>query len=564
MKMEEQDSEGHTQGEGSQGVRKDPPVLKAVSVGKVLQRIPEVQVKQEPCEGLLQHWEAQWQEFLKTVESPHSGWGIPQLPEELAPWDDAKAFLASFEQVAEACRWPREAWVARLLPALSGEAKQAFIRLEAKDQEDYGKVKAAILRGDAISREKQRQHFRCFCYKEAEGPRGAYSQLQELCFRWLKVERHSKEQILELLILEQFLTILPTEIQRWVRQWGPETCSQAVALAEDFLQVQQESSRWEQQALTKLEEAPVSSLKAAPPPSGPIERHVQREAEQDEDGSSRLLSYMSASECGEKILESSELVELDGASRRRVTENISQHPELGRAFENRHSSKRQQRSPPRSRISQSVLDVANKTLSESLLGHNEEPCAVTEEGFKEDSGLPRYGRDHNQEAFFQCMECGKSLSHKDQFVRHQRIHALEKPRKCSYCGKSFCQRSNLIFHERSHTEEKPFQCSACGKCFSRNSLLIKHERTHGGEKPYTCSMCGKGFVYSWNLIKHKKKHTGEKPHQCSACGKTFFERSDLIRHERTHTGEKPYKCTVCERSFSQKWLLIKHERTHTV
>uniref|UniRef100_A0A8D2LCG0 SCAN box domain-containing protein n=1 Tax=Varanus komodoensis TaxID=61221 RepID=A0A8D2LCG0_VARKO len=128
-----------------------------------------------------------------------------------------------------------------------GEAERAFHRLEAQDREDYGKVKAAILRGDALSREKQRQHFRHFCYQEAAGPRGAYSQLRERCCRWLKVEKHSKEQILELLVLEQLLTILPLEVQTWVREVGPETCSQAVALAEDFLLRQQEAERQKSQ-----------------------------------------------------------------------------------------------------------------------------------------------------------------------------------------------------------------------------------------------------------------------------------------------------------------------------
>uniref|UniRef100_A0A8D2J551 SCAN box domain-containing protein n=1 Tax=Varanus komodoensis TaxID=61221 RepID=A0A8D2J551_VARKO len=181
------------------------------------------------------------------------------MSEEPVIWDDAKAFLASFEQVAEACRWPKEEWAARLLPALSGEAEQAFHSLDARDKEDYGKVKAAILRGDALSREKVRQHFRRFCYQEAEGPRVAYVRLQELCCRWLKAERHSKEQILEQLILEQLLTILPSPIQSWlvileqfltvlppevqscVRQNDPETCAQAVGLAEDFLQMKQEA-----------------------------------------------------------------------------------------------------------------------------------------------------------------------------------------------------------------------------------------------------------------------------------------------------------------------------------
>ena len=157
------------------------------------------------------------------------------MPEKTSPWEDAKAFLASFEQVAEACRWPPEEWAIRLLPALSGEAEEAFHRMGVRDREDYGKVKAAILRGDALSREKRRQEFRRFCYQEAEGPRGAYGRLREMCRGWLRVENHSKEQILELLILEQLLSVLPPEIQSRVRESSPESCSQAVALAEEFL-----------------------------------------------------------------------------------------------------------------------------------------------------------------------------------------------------------------------------------------------------------------------------------------------------------------------------------------
>ncbi|KAK9405574.1 zinc finger and SCAN domain-containing protein 30-like [Crotalus adamanteus] len=191
-----------------------------------------------------------WQELFITAGSLHSGWGGSQGPEEPTPWDDPKGFLASFEQVAEACRWPRKEWAVRLLPALRGEAEQAFSNLEARDRQDYGKVKAAILHRDALSREKQRQHFRRFRYREAEGPRGVYNRLQALCRQWLKVERHSKEQILELLILEQFLTILPPEVQSWVRERGPACCAQAVALAEDFLWMQRESLRWEQQGVT--------------------------------------------------------------------------------------------------------------------------------------------------------------------------------------------------------------------------------------------------------------------------------------------------------------------------
>lgn len=82
--------------------------------------------------------------------------------------------------------------------------------------------------------ETARQRFRGFCYQEVAGPRVALARLQFLCHQWLQPEAHSKEQILDLLVLEQFLGALPPEIQAWVRGQQPGSPEEAVILVEDL------------------------------------------------------------------------------------------------------------------------------------------------------------------------------------------------------------------------------------------------------------------------------------------------------------------------------------------
>jgi KRAB and SCAN domain-containing zinc finger protein len=86
--------------------------------------------------------------------------------------------------------------------------------------------------GELPNPESSRRLFRRFRYQEAAGPREALHRLWDLCRGWLRLERHTKEQILELLVLEQFLAILPWEIQSWVRAQEPESGEQAVAAVE--------------------------------------------------------------------------------------------------------------------------------------------------------------------------------------------------------------------------------------------------------------------------------------------------------------------------------------------
>ena len=86
-------------------------------------------------------------------------------------------------------------------------------------------------------------HFRQLRYHETSGPQEALSRLRELCRRWLRPEARTKAQILELLVLEQFLSILPGEVRTWVKSQYPRNSEEVVTLVEDLTQILKEEGK---------------------------------------------------------------------------------------------------------------------------------------------------------------------------------------------------------------------------------------------------------------------------------------------------------------------------------
>lgn len=85
-----------------------------------------------------------------------------------------------------------------------------------------------------------RLRFRQFQYRVAGGPHHALGHLWMLLRQWLRPEAHSKEQIMELLVLEQFLGALPSKMRTWVQSQGPRTCKEAATLVEDLIEMSQQ------------------------------------------------------------------------------------------------------------------------------------------------------------------------------------------------------------------------------------------------------------------------------------------------------------------------------------
>ncbi|KYO28647.1 hypothetical protein Y1Q_0000813 [Alligator mississippiensis] len=426
--------------------------------------------------------------------------------------------------------------------------------------------------GDEVpTPEMWRQRFRCFRYQEAVGPREVHSRLRELCQGWLEPQHRTKEQILELVVLEQFLAILPQETRSW--EWGHGM--QAVTMAEWFQLGSAEDETLQVTVCVKVKDTASDKMGSAgalweplgsqPQESQPPPEHLLLEkpgcgetpgpdVPKDkpppgwESGAATLSKV--EEQCPE---EGPANLELLAVSPGRLGERGSLTPEPGQL------QKRQGR-PPKQELPEAFEDVAVHFTREEweLLDDGDkglQSCISL-------SDLQIHQRMHVGDKPYRCNECSKSFTRRYHLQVHTRVHTGEKPFSCPQCGKSFTKNSALTKHWRVHTGEKPFSCRQCGKSFSDNSTLTGHLRVHTGEKPFSCSQCGRSFTKSSTLTRHLLVHTGEKRFSCSQCGRSFTHNSTLTKHLRMHTGEKPYGCGECGKRFRQSAGLTKHQRTH--
>ena len=91
-----------------------------------------------------------------------------------------------------------------------------------EDASDYDRVKAAIFQRYSINEETYRRRFWTVKPKENETPVELVIHIQDLAEKWLK-DCGSRQAVLDAVVKEHFVEVLPDEVRVWVKERKPRT-----------------------------------------------------------------------------------------------------------------------------------------------------------------------------------------------------------------------------------------------------------------------------------------------------------------------------------------------------
>ena len=155
---------------------------------------------------------------------------------------DIDHFLEHFERVATLHGWPKDCWGVRLVPLLSGRAREAYLQLDIEKSTDFEELKAALRRRFTRDANHYRRQFRETRKTSQETFPQFTLRLKTIVKKWAEMESRDltdSGQVLEMFLHEQLLSTLHGDIEIRVREAALTSVEEVASLAQRLVDARQ-------------------------------------------------------------------------------------------------------------------------------------------------------------------------------------------------------------------------------------------------------------------------------------------------------------------------------------